>query len=180
MASLFKKSSGVLVYRLTRGYLEFLLLHPGGPFYTKKDLGVWSIPKGEFEEEDAKTAAIREFEEETGQKLDGELVNLGEIKMKSGKTVYCWALEKDVDISEFKSNFFEMEWPPKSGLTQKFPEMDKAEWFILKESKEKIHPSQIPFLDRIIEMLKLEENQINPNIPLPKNEGGAGQLDLFS
>jgi predicted NUDIX family NTP pyrophosphohydrolase len=126
-----KKSSGVLLYRLKKGFIEILLLHPGGPFYSKKDSGVWSIPKGEFEEEEPQSAAIREFEEETGLKLEG-----------------------DFDTKLLKSNLFELEWPPKSGKMQSFPEMDKGEWFIINEAKLKIHPSQTPFIDRLITKLK--------------------------
>lgn len=174
-----KKSSGILLYRLVKGYLEILLLHPGGPFYTKKDLEVWSVPKGEFEEEDSKIAALREFKEETGLTLDDNLVYLGETKMKSGKLVYCWAKEGDFETSKFKSNLFDLEWPPKSGKIQQFPEMDKAEWFIYKDAKEKIHPSQLTFINKLIELLKLKEPQIYPTIN-NRNTNSNGQLDLFS
>lgn len=173
-----KKSSGILLYRLLKDYLEILLLHPGGPFYSKKDLEVWSIPKGEFEDEDAKDAALREFKEETGITLDGELVYLGEIKMKSGKSVYCWTKEGDYDISQFKSNLFNLEWPPKSGKIQQFPEMDKAKWFTIKEAKTKIHPSQLPFIEKLIEILGLSEMQIYPDNN-SKNLKKGEQLDLF-
>lgn len=174
-----KKSSGILLYRLINGYLEVLLLHPGGPFYIKKDLEVWSIPKGEFDEEDSKIAAMREFQEETGLTLDDDLVYLGEVKMKSGKVVFCWAKEGDFDTSQFKSNLFELEWPPKSGKIQHFPEMDKAEWFSFKDAKDKIHPSQLTFIQQLIDLLKLNASQIYPNNNSSNMNSGA-QLDLFS
>jgi predicted NUDIX family NTP pyrophosphohydrolase len=174
-----KKSSGILLYRLINGYLEILLLHPGGPFYLKKDLEVWSIPKGEFEDEDPKIAALREFKEETGLTLSDDLHYLGEIKMKSGKLVYCWAKEGDFDISLFKSNLFDLEWPPKSSKIQQFPEMDRAEWFIYNEVKNKIHPSQLSFVDKLIDLLKLSNSEVYPVVRQPNTNKG-GQLDLFS
>ena len=173
-----KKSSGVLLYRLKKSYLEILLLHPGGPFYSKKDLGVWSIPKGEFEEEKPQLAAIREFEEETGVRLEGDFVFLDEVTMKSGKVIYCWAKEGDFDTKLLKSNLFELEWPPKSGRIQSFPEMDKGEWFIISDAKLKIHPSQIPFIDRLILQLNLSDDKIFPKIETSKKDNW-GQLDLF-
>lgn len=123
-----KQSSGILLYRQKNDQLEVLCVHPGGPFWKKKDLGAWSIPKGEFEDEDALLAAKREFEEETGIPIDGEMVALTPQKQKGGKVVYAWAVEGDLNPEDIRSNTFELEWPPKSGKRQQFPEIDKAEW----------------------------------------------------
>lgn len=132
-----------------------LLVHPGGPFWRKKDLGVWSIPKGEYEKgEDALSAAQREFEEETGfARIDGELRLLDTVKLNSGKVVTAWALQGDCDASAIRSNLFEMEWPPKSGKLQEFPEVDRAEWFPMAIAHQKIHPAQCEFLERLVAML---------------------------
>ncbi len=125
-----KKSAGILLYRLVNETTEVLLVHPGGPFWSKKDLGAWSIPKGEFDEdENPLDAAIREMEEETGLKTSGDFIELTPLKQKSGKLVYAWALQKDIDPEKIKSNHFEIEWPPKSGTKRSFPEIDKAAWF---------------------------------------------------
>ena len=138
-----KKSSGILLYRIRNKNLEVLLVHPGGPFWKNKDEGAWSIPKGEFDEnEEPLDAAIREMKEETGVILKGDLIELTPVKQKSGKLVYAWAKEHDIDPAEIKSNEFEMEWPPKSGKKKMFPEIDKAEWFTIKTAKEKIIAAQ--------------------------------------
>ena len=122
-----KQSAGILLYRSADPETEVLLVHPGGPFWKNKDAGAWTIPKGEFEEsEDPLAAAIREFKEETGFTLHGEFIALTPIQQKAGKIVYAWAIEGDIDATKVKSNFFEMEWPPKSGKKQSFPEIDKA------------------------------------------------------
>jgi predicted NUDIX family NTP pyrophosphohydrolase len=149
-----KRSAGILLYRRSGdGALEVLLVHPGGPFWAKKDLGAWSIPKGEYEDgEDALAAARREFAEELGSPAsDGEHVALGEVRQKSGKVVTAWALEGDIDADTVTSNTFTMEWPPRSGRTREFPEVDRAAWFGLDEARERILPAQAPLLDRLAE-----------------------------
>ncbi len=134
-----KQSAGILLYRFSSNTLELFLVHPGGPFYSKKDLGSWSIPKGEFEkDEESFEAAKREFKEETGFSFsDEKKLELTPIKQKSGKRVYAWAVEGDIDPLQIKSNFFTLEWPPKSGKNQEFPEIDRAEWFSVQVAKEK-------------------------------------------
>ncbi|HEY6329863.1 MAG TPA: NUDIX domain-containing protein [Blastocatellia bacterium] len=145
-----KKSSGLLMYRRGTAGLEFLLVHPGGPFWVKKDLGSWSIPKGEFgPDEDALAAAEREFEEETGLKPTGPFTQLAPVKQAGGKIVYAWAFEGDWDTATIKSNTFTMEWPPKSGKQQEFPEVDRAEWFVLDEARAKILQGQVGILDEV-------------------------------
>ena len=149
-----KRSAGILLHRRSGdGALEVLLVHPGGPFWAKKDLGAWSIPKGEYEDgEDALAAARREFAEELGSPAaDGELVALGEVRQTSGKVVTAWALEGDIDADAVTSNTFTMEWPPRSGRTREFPEVDRAAWFGLDEARERILPAQAPLLDRLAE-----------------------------
>ena len=144
-----KKSAGLLLFREVSGHLEVLLVHPWGPFWAKKDEGAWSIPKGEFEDdEEPLAAAKREFSEETGLKLpEGEVIPLEPLRQPSGKRVYAWAMNHDFDPAEFKSNTFSMEWPPKSGQHQEFPEVDRTEWFTIKEAQHKILKGQMPFLD---------------------------------
>ncbi|MEO8210318.1 MAG: NUDIX domain-containing protein, partial [bacterium] len=125
-----KKSAGILLYRLTNQILEVLIVHPGGPFWAKKDLGAWSIPKGEFtDDENPLDAAVREFHEEMGEPIQGDFIPMTPIKQKNGKVVYAYSLEHDFDVSKIKSNTFTMEWPPKSGNQQEFPEIDRGEWF---------------------------------------------------
>jgi predicted NUDIX family NTP pyrophosphohydrolase len=133
-----------------------LLVHPGGPFWAKRDDGAWSIPKGEYEEgEEPLAAALREFEEELGSALDvvGELIELGDVRQKNRKVVTAWAAEGDVDASAVRSNTFEMEWPPRSGRRQAFPEIDRAEWFPLARAREKLIEAQAAFVDRLEERL---------------------------
>jgi len=146
-----KQSAGILLFRRAAA-MEVLLVHPGGPFWAKKDLGAWSIPKGEHDEgEDGLACAIREFTEETGSAPSpGELTELGSIKQKAGKVVSAWALEGDLDASAVRSNTFSMQWPPRSGRMQEFPEVDRAEWFAVDEAKERINPAQAEFLDRLM------------------------------
>ena len=145
-----KRSAGLLVYRTTNGSPEVFLIHPGGPFFAKKDLGVWSIPKGEFDSEEPLTAARREFEEETGFKIAGDFIELKPIKQKGGKLVYAWAVEADLDASKIVSNTFTLEWPPKSGVMKEVPEADRAEWFDLETAKQKINPAQTALIDDLI------------------------------
>jgi predicted NUDIX family NTP pyrophosphohydrolase len=150
-----KKSAGILLYRIKQNQPEVLLVHPGGPFWAKKDLGSWSIPKGEYEEgEDPLDAAKREVEEETGLKVKGPFIELAPVKQKSGKLVVAWAAEGDFDPATIKSNEFEMEWPPKSGKRKAFPEVDKAGWFIISEAVEKIVEGQIPLLKEMEQKLR--------------------------
>ena len=178
-----KQSAGILLYRLKNRVLEVLLVHPGGPFWAKKDMGSWSIPKGEFiEGEEALSAAKREFLEETGIEIIENLLALSPIKQKSGKIVYAWALEKDVDADKIKSNTFELEWPPKSGQVKEFPEIDKGEWFDVPTAKQKFNEHQVAFLDELIAKLGLDESLLgaNPDKTKPKsNNDGPVQLDLF-
>lgn len=145
-----KTSAGILLYRQHRERLEVFLVHPGGPFWAKKDLGAWSLPKGEFEPgEDPLDAAKREFTEETGFPIDGEFRALTPLRQPSGKTIYAWAVEGDCDPAELRSNTFEMEWPPKSGQRSAFPEVDRADWFSLEEARKRIIAGQAPFLDQL-------------------------------
>jgi len=143
------KSAGIIAYRKRRR-LEVLLVHPGGPFWRNKDLGAWSIPKGEYaDEEDGEIAARREFAEELGLELSVPLIALGEVKQRGGKLVTAFAAELDIDTSSLRSNTFEIEWPPRSGKRHTFPEVDRAEWFTLKEAQERINAGQRPLLDRL-------------------------------
>ena len=145
-----KPSAGLLLFRRVNEELEVFLVHPGGPFWTKKDAGAWSIPKGEYsKEESALNAAKREFREETGLSVDGEFIPLGEVKQSRGKIVTAWALEQDLDPSLVRSNVFTMEYPPKSGVKREFPEVDKAAWFSLALAVKKMHPGQHEFLRRL-------------------------------
>ena len=145
-----KKSAGILLYRRTRGRLEVLLGHPGGPFWTRRDAGAWTIPKGEIDEgEDAYAAARREFEEETGVVPGEHGTELKPLRQPSGKTVFVWAVEGDCDTACLRSNLFSMEWPPRSGTMAEFPELDRTEWFALEEARRRILPGQAPFLDEL-------------------------------
>jgi predicted NUDIX family NTP pyrophosphohydrolase len=143
-----KVSAGLLMYRQTKGGLEILLAHPGGPIWKNKDEGGWSIPKGEIDpEEDELSAAQREFAEETGFESRGPFIDLGEIKQKGGKKVRAWAFVGDCDPQQVKSNTFEMEWPPRSGRRQEFPEVDRVAFFDLNTACKKINPAQARFLE---------------------------------
>jgi len=153
-----KRSAGVLLFRREGGATEFLLVHPGGPFWAKKDAGAWTIPKGQIEEdEEPRACAIRELEEELGPapKLDPEeLIELGSIRQRAGKKVEAWAAEAEFDPASLDSNTFEMEWPPRSGRQVEFPEVDRAEWFGLEAARKKILPAQAELLDRLLERLE--------------------------
>lgn len=150
-----KQSAGILLYRRGPGGLEVFLVHPGGPFWAKKNLGAWSIPKGEFAAgEEALDAARREFAEETGFEVSGEFVPLDTERQPSGKMVSAWAVEGSVDPAAIRSNTFSMEWPPRSGKTAEFPEVDRAAWLDLDEARRRILPGQVPFLDRLEERLR--------------------------
>ncbi|MGE5521573.1 MAG: NUDIX domain-containing protein [Candidatus Dadabacteria bacterium] len=152
-----KKSAGLLLYRGTGEDLQFFLVHPGGPFWKNKDVGAWSIPKGEFpDDEDPLLAARREFLEETGQEIDGNFFQLQPVIQKAGKQVLAWAVEGDIDPGQVVSNTFKIEWPYKSGKWREFPEVDKAGWFSVDKAKELINPAQIPFID---ELLNSVDNQ---------------------
>ncbi len=151
-----KLSAGLLVYRVKDKTVEVFLVHPGGPFWAKKDGGAWSIPKGEYtSEENPLEAAKREFKEETGfEPPAGKMMELQPIKQPSGKVVIAWAVEGDFDAGKINSNTFSMEWPPKSGKQQEFPEVDRAEWFSLEEAKAKILKGQAGFIEQLIENLE--------------------------
>jgi predicted NUDIX family NTP pyrophosphohydrolase len=145
-----KRSAGILLYNLAVAAPRVLLVHPGGPYWAKKDAGAWSIPKGEYRpDEDPLCAAIREFGEETGMELKGDFQALGKIVQKSGKAVTAWACQGDFDPAKLVSNFCEIEWPPRSGKRLRVPEADRAEWFIFEEARTKLNPAQVPFLDRL-------------------------------
>jgi len=145
-----KRSAGILLYKRSGGELLVLLAHPGGPFWQKRDYGAWTIPKGEFDAgETPEDAARREFLEELGVEAIGALQPLGEIAQKGGKRVIAFALEGDFDAAALRSNTFEIEWPPRSGRMQAFPEVDRVEWMALSVAREKLLPSQIALLDRL-------------------------------
>jgi len=145
-----RTSAGILLHRHRDGAPQVFLVHPGGPFWARRDLGAWSIPKGEYAlDEDPQTAALREFEEETGQRVSGEMRPLKPCRQAGGKTVLAWALAADCDAEAVRSNSFRMEWPPKSGREQEFPEVDRAGWFSFDEARRKILPSQTPLLDEL-------------------------------
>lgn len=145
-----KQSAGILLYRTKLTQPQVFLVHPGGPFYKNKDLGAWSIPKGEYSNDEAPLAAAkREFEEETGSKINGEFIPLHPIVLKSGKKVMAWAVKGDIDQEKLISNVFEIEWPPKSGKKQSFPEVDRGEWFGLDEARTKVNPAQVRLIDEL-------------------------------
>ena len=141
-----KRSAGLLIYRLKNGFLEVFLVHPGGPLYAKRDVAVWTIPKGEFEKEDPLSAAKREFKEETGFDISGEFIELRPIKQKAGKLVFAWAVETDLDPSALVSNTFDF-----GG--REYPEVDRGDWFGIEQARAKMLPSQTPLLDDLIERL---------------------------
>jgi len=149
-----KKSAGILLYRYRAPGIEVLLGHPGGPFWASKDIGAWSMPKGEFEHEEPLEAARREFQEETGLAVDGPFIALNPRRQKSGKTLYAFALRGDCEVANLRSNTFSMEWPPRSGRMQEFPEIDRAAWFSLDVARVKIQPGQVPFLDELAVKLR--------------------------
>jgi predicted NUDIX family NTP pyrophosphohydrolase len=144
------KSAGILAFRVNAKKLEVLLVHPGGPFWRNKDLGAWSIPKGEYGPgEEAETAARREFHEELGIEMTQALLPLGDVRQKGGKVVTAFAVEADIDVDTIQSNTFELEWPPRSGRRQTFPEVDRAAWFDLATAGVKINEAQRTLLDRL-------------------------------
>jgi predicted NUDIX family NTP pyrophosphohydrolase len=152
-----KQSAGLLVYRHRAGGLEIFLVHPGGPFWAKKDAGAWSIPKGEFRDDEEKLAAARrEFHEETGFPLDGIFVELAPVKQSGGKQVFAWAVEQDLDAAAVRSNSFSMEWPPGSGRTQEFPEIDRAAWFDVPLALVKILKGQQPLVLQLLARLGID------------------------
>lgn len=149
------RSAGILLYRRRGDPLEVLLVHPGGPFWARRDAGAWSVPKGEYEpDEDPLAAARREFKEELGAPVpSGQALELGEVRQKGGKLVRVWAVVGDLDASASTSNTFELEWPPRSGRLIEVPEVDRAEWFTLERAREKINSAQAELLDRLSETL---------------------------
>jgi predicted NUDIX family NTP pyrophosphohydrolase len=150
-----RRSAGILLFRRASEGLQVLLVHPGGPFWAKKDLGAWSIPKGEYEDgEDARACALREFEEETGSvpPVDA-LIDLGEVRQKSGKRITAWGAEGDLDADAVHSNTFTMQWPPRSGRMADFPEIDRAGWYGAGEARKKLNPAQAQFVARLVERL---------------------------
>ncbi|KQC06862.1 MAG: NUDIX hydrolase [Smithella sp. SDB] len=153
-----KTSAGILLYRIVEGELEVFLVHPGGPYWEKKDEGSWSVPKGLFEEgEDSLEAARREFWEETGSNVKGDFMELKPLKQPSGKIVYVWAVEGNIDAASIESNLFTMEWPPNSGKEQEFPEVDRGGWFTIPQAREKLLKGQVGFLDELQKKLGIVE-----------------------
>jgi predicted NUDIX family NTP pyrophosphohydrolase len=154
-----RRSAGLLLYRRAAGGPEVLLVHPGGPVWARRDLGAWSIPKGEYaDDEDPLAAARREFAEELGSLApwpasEAEVHDLGEIRQRSGKRVRAWAVAGDLDAEQAHSNTFEMEWPPRSGQMAEFPEVDRAQWFSLDEARAKLNPAQVALIDRLQELV---------------------------
>lgn len=154
-AAMPKRSAGLLMYRRSGATLAVLLVHPGGPFWARKDLGAWSIPKGEYAaHEDPLTVARREFAEETGARPRGAFHPLGDVVQAGGKRVSAWAVEGDFDPAALVSNTFEAEWPPRSGRRRSFPEVDRAEWFSPDEARQKINAGQRAFIDRLVELVR--------------------------
>jgi predicted NUDIX family NTP pyrophosphohydrolase len=150
-----KQSAGILLYKKVEEELQFLLVHPGGPFFAKKNEGWWTVPKGELQPDELPLdAAIREFEEETGYKLSAPFLELEPITQKAGKQVLCWAAEGDLEAAAITSNTFEIEWPPKSGKIKAFAEVDKAGWFTYDEAKKLINERQVAFLEELTARLQ--------------------------
>ena len=149
------KSAGILLYRNGSDGVEVLLVHPGGPFWARKDAGAWSIPKGELDgDEDPRAAAVREFAEETGTELAADrLTDIGDVRQASGKVVHAFTAFGDLDPATVRSNTFELEWPPRSGRTAAFPEIDRAQWFGLDAARAKLNPAQVELIDRLVSML---------------------------
>ncbi|HEU0198937.1 MAG TPA: NUDIX domain-containing protein [Burkholderiaceae bacterium] len=165
-----KRSAGLLMFRRRGAGIEVLLVHPGGPYWVNKDLGAWSIPKGEYlDPEEPLAAAQREFQEETGCSPVGPFITLGDLKQRSGKVVSAWAFEGDCDALAVRSNSFEMEWPPKSGKLATFPEVDRAAWFGTDEARRRILPGQAAFIDALEQHLAAAGNAAAPqaDAPLP-------------
>ena len=149
-----KRSAGLLLYRRAARGIEVLLVHPGGPFWARKDLGAWSLAKGEIDPgEEPAACALREFKEETGTRLEGAPVPLGEVRQAGGKVVVGFALEGDLDADAIESITFEVEWPPRSGRRRSYPEVDRAAWFTLEQARDKLNPAQAAFLDRLVALV---------------------------
>ena len=149
-----KRSAGLALFRHTAGAIEVFLVHPGGPFWRNKDEGAWTFPKGEIgDDEDPLAAARREFREETGLDIDGRFVDIGTITQKAGKVVHVFAVEGDVDAGAVRSNTFLKEWPPRSGIMQEFPEVDRAGWFTSDDARRKLLPAQTAFIDRLLTLV---------------------------
>ena len=166
-----KKSAGILLFREISGRLEVLLVHPGGPFWSKKDEGAWSIPKGEFEEDETPLeAARREFEEEMGSPVQGEAIPLSQLKQPSGKIIHAWAVRGDFNPALLRSNTFPLEWPPKSGRMQEFPEVDRAGWFTIETANQKILNGQAAFLEQLQEILGMSSAQKGQAITASKED----------
>ena len=152
-----KRSAGILLYRVLSGTPQVLLAHPGGPFWANKDDGAWTVPKGEIgDDEDPLAAARREFREEIGAEPSGDFIALSPVRQRSGKMVQAWAVRGDLDPSRLESNSFSMEWPPRSGRQQEFPEVDRAGWFTFAQARAKILPAQVPLLDQLERILEEE------------------------
>jgi predicted NUDIX family NTP pyrophosphohydrolase len=150
MATVKKQSAGILLYRMANKRLEVFLVHPGGPYWKNKEEGGWTIPKGELTaEEEALQAAIREFREETGSTLSGPFLPLTPVQQKGGKRVYAWAAAGEIDPARIVSNTFDIEWPPRSGKQQSFPEVDKGSWFTIEAASRMINPAQVAFLEEL-------------------------------
>jgi predicted NUDIX family NTP pyrophosphohydrolase len=147
-----KRSAGILVHRASPHGVEVLLVHPGGPFWVRKDDGAWFVPKGEINaDEEPLAAAYREFEEELGFAAPaGEPLDLGTVKNKGGKVIHCWALSGDCDLAAFRSNTFRLEWPPRSGVEREFPEVDRAQYFSVEQAQSKMHPAELPLVERLL------------------------------
>ena len=156
------QSAGLLIYRFNHSRFEVFLVHPGGPFWRNKDVRSWSIPKGEFDwqEEDPLDAAIRESEEETNHHVEGEFIELSPVRQKTGKIVYAWAVESDMNAEALSSNTFQMEWPPNSGKYQHFPEIDKGAWCDYHTAQEKLHDDLKPMLRELVDKLKIPGSKL--------------------
>jgi predicted NUDIX family NTP pyrophosphohydrolase len=169
-----KQSAGILLFRRVEEDVEVLIVHPGGPFWARKDFGAWSVPKGEYNEGEAALAcALRELEEELGSLpaiSEDDLIDLGEVRQKSGKRVRVWAVESEFDPSTLNSNTFMMQWPPHSGRQREFPEVDRAEWFAPRKAKRKLIPAQAAFVDRLLE--RLRDRGISPRLGSEQSGGG--------
>lgn len=165
-----KQSAGFLLFRKVAAHIEVLLVHPGGPYWARKDKGAWSIPKGEFEEdEDPLEAARREFREETGFAPSGEILPLAPLRQSNGKVIHAWAINEDFDPAKLQSNTFFLEWPPKSGRQKQFPEIDRAAWFSMEAAAQKILKGQAPFLIQLQKMLDQSG--------LPSDDGSSPKCD---
>lgn len=178
-----KKSAGILLYRRAAASIEVFLVHPGGPFFAKKDIGSWSCPKGEYTDDDPLSAAKREFREETGFEVGGDFMPLTPVKLSGGKTISAWAVEGTCDATAVRSNTFRMEWPPKSGKQQEFPEVDRADWFSIVQARAKLSPGQVPLVDELCRSLgiSIPDNPAATSSapPLPPKSSRDDQGSLF-